>query len=67
MDTATGGLNVNIISQVLVYSPAERAEKLLLFLLYSYLLFGRDSSETVFVNVYGAQESIPRNRFCQTM
>jgi hypothetical protein len=24
-------------------------------------------TEPVFVNVYGAQESIPRNRFCQQM
>jgi hypothetical protein len=33
-----GGLNVTITSQVVVYAPAERAEKLLLFLLYPYLL-----------------------------
>ncbi len=25
------------------------------------------SSEAVFLNVYGAQKSIPRNRFCQPM
>jgi hypothetical protein len=58
LDTATGGLNVNIISQVVVYTPAERAEKLLPFLLYPYLLFGRETPESVFENVYGAPESI---------
>ncbi len=36
-----GGLNVTITSQVLVYTPAERAEKLL-FLLYPCLLCGCD-------------------------
>ncbi len=40
MDTATGGLNVTITSHVVVYALAERAEKLLLFLLYICLLYG---------------------------
>ncbi len=40
MDTATGGLNVTITSQVEVYATAKRAEKLLLFILYPYLLCG---------------------------
>jgi hypothetical protein len=35
-----GGLNVTIRSQVAVYAPAERAEKLHLFLLYPFLLCG---------------------------
>ncbi len=38
LDTATGGLNVTIKCQVVVYAPAERAEKLLLFLLNPCLL-----------------------------
>jgi hypothetical protein len=31
LGTATGGLNVTITSQVVVYAPAERIEKLLFF------------------------------------
>ncbi len=40
MDTATGGLNVTITSQVVVYATAERAKKLHLFLIYPFLLCG---------------------------
>ncbi len=41
MDIATGGgINVIITRQVVVYAPAERAEKLLLSLHYPYLLCG---------------------------
>jgi hypothetical protein len=40
LDTATGGLNEAITSLAVVYSPAERAEKLFLFLLYPCLLCG---------------------------
>ncbi len=39
LDTATGGLNVAITSHAVVYAPAERAEKFLLFLLYPCLLY----------------------------
>ncbi len=40
LKTATGGLIVTIKSQVVVYASAERAERLLLFLLYPCLLCG---------------------------
>ncbi len=50
LDTATlsrnnGRLNVTITSQIVVYSPARRAEKPLLFLLYPSLLCGWGSIE----------------------
>jgi hypothetical protein len=55
----------------MVYTPAEKAKKLLLFLLYPFLLCGLGgtnyNTEPVFLNVYGAQESIPRNEFRQPM
>ncbi len=38
--SSNSGLNVTITFQVVVYSPAERAEKLPLFLLYPSLLCG---------------------------
>jgi hypothetical protein len=36
----SGGLNVTITSKVMVYAPAERADTLHPFLLYSFLLCG---------------------------
>jgi hypothetical protein len=48
-----------------VYVPAERADTLPLFLLhpYTYVILcasASHSAELVFLNFYGAQESIPR-------
>jgi hypothetical protein len=45
LDTATVGLNVTITSQVVVYASDEKAEKLLLFLLYPYLICGVDKAD----------------------
>jgi hypothetical protein len=55
----------------MVYAPAEKAKKLLLFLLYPFLLCGLGgtsyNTELVFLNVYGGRESIIRNEFRQPM
>ncbi len=40
------GLNEAITSKVVVYKPAERAEKIYLFLLYPFLLCGIDQRLT---------------------
>jgi hypothetical protein len=42
LNSSTVGLNVTTASQVVVYASAKRAEKLLLFLLFSYLLIDLD-------------------------
>jgi hypothetical protein len=59
--------------KVAVYAPAARADTLTLFHLYPYVLCAGDLNpvpalqqpEPVFLNVYGAQESIPRNELRQ--
>ncbi len=55
----SGGLNVTLPSQVVVYSPARRAEKPLLFLLYPSLLCGWGGTEDGWV-LYRE----PRARIC---
>jgi hypothetical protein len=53
LNCATGGLNVTITSQVVVNAPTERAEKLILFLLYPYLLCGGSYTYSVLYSVQG--------------
>jgi hypothetical protein len=63
-------ISTNTITyKVVVYAPAKRTDTVPLFLLYPhmYSVVTAFQPEPVFVNNYGAQESIPRNRFRQPM
>ncbi len=64
-------ITFTLTTKVGVYAPAEWADTLTLFHLYQYVysvippIKDYINTELVFLNVYGAQGSIPRHQFRQ--